>query len=116
MSARARLWEWWKCERESLPAPQLLFSPLSAPSSYILPCNCVRMVGVSDLRTIILCYNITFTEKNVGEKNMIDYHKLGTIIKKEKRVFDSTELISKLTDTLFCHLVSSVTSCISLNC
>ena len=22
MSARESLWEWWKCERESLPAPQ----------------------------------------------------------------------------------------------
>ena len=31
MSARESLWEWWKCERERLPAPQLLSSPLSAP-------------------------------------------------------------------------------------
>ena len=30
MSVRESLWEWWKCKRESLPAPQLLSSPLSA--------------------------------------------------------------------------------------
>ena len=29
MSARESLWEWWKCQREKLPAPQLLSTPLS---------------------------------------------------------------------------------------
>ena len=43
----------------------------------------------------ILALMHPYTEKNGDQTNMNDYQKWGIIIKKEKRVFDSTGLIPK---------------------